>query len=305
MMGIGVVAALSLALLAPAQGDDVLSARDAAGLAYQKSLVAHVVANGSPRERALFSRVDARGQAAADLRAVAQSAPSDALVQMVWTASGGDVRAWSNAEAGNGLAWVPLLDEQAPAVETDALIDRIAAADGYDDHFVDAWLVYRGAIGRQPMPQAMLRTPGTGSAQTARDIMAMAYAAALPMSRGMVALRHLCDRAKHPDLAAARFDACARIGRAVRDSEAAVYTQRIAASIVRVSGLESDADRDATRRLDWLLDASGKVLSEEKTADIAAYFEDLASTGSETRAQELVLSRHGLPIQPPAEWKQR
>jgi hypothetical protein len=80
-------------------------------------------------------------------------------------------------------------------------------------------------------------------------------------------------------------------------------TKSLGANVVRRSGLEGDADREARRSLGWLMQASGELLDEKAhPGELKAYFADLAATSSETRAMELLLARHGRPIQPPADW---
>jgi hypothetical protein len=131
--------------------------------------------------------------------------------------------------------------------------------------------------------------------------MAMAYAAALPID--FVSLSRACDRSRAPEPSVARREACARIGRGILASDSWIMTKRLGAMLVRVSGLQGDADREARRSLDWRLQASVELLGEKaRPSELTAYFADLASTSSETRAMELLLARHGRPMEPPAGW---
>lgn len=298
---------LLLAALATAPGDTDAAAEtaaEAAGRAYTDSLLADVRANGSPRERALFARIgeDSSTILEATLRTAAQSAPADGLVQMLWSTQGGDALAWSRAEPANGLAWLPLLESMPrDGKETDAAIARIAEASHYDDHFADAWLAVRIAIAAHPMPPALAIRHGEGDARNAGDIMAMAYAAALPID--FVSLSRACDHSRPPELSVVRREACARIGRGIMASDGSIMTRRLGAMLVRVSGLQSEADREARRSLEWRLQASMELLGEKaRPSELKAYFADLAATASETRAIELLLARHGRPMEPPAGW---
>jgi hypothetical protein len=298
---------LLLASLATAPGADegvAETAAERAGRAYTRGLLADIRASGSPRERALFARVDpdASADAMTTLRAAALAAPADAVVQMFMSGIGGDASAWSRVEPDNGLAWIPLMEGlPRDGKDTDAAIARIAEAPGYDDHFVETWLAFRNAIAARPMPRAMAVSSGQGDVRNATNIMAMAYAAALPVQ--FTSLSRACDQSRLPKPSTARLEACAHIGRGIMASEGSVMTKRLGAMLVRVSGLQGDADRAARRSLDWLLQASWELLDEgTHPGELNAYFADLAATSSETRAIELLLARHGRPIEPPADW---
>jgi hypothetical protein len=298
---------LLLASLATAPGDDegvAETAAERAGRAYTNGLLAAIRANGSPRERALFARLDL--EASTDpmtaLRTAAQAAPADALVQMTWSTLGGDASAWSRVEPENGLSWIPLVEGlPRDGKQTDAAIARIAEAPGYDDHFAETWLAFRHAIAARPMPPDVAARSGHGEAENATDIMAMAYAAAFPVR--FLSLSRACDHARLPKPSAPRLEACARIGRGIMSSDVSLMTKSLGSMLVRRSGLQDDADREARRSIDWLLQASGELL-DEKThpGELKAYFADLAATSSETRAMELLMARHGRPIEPPAGW---
>jgi hypothetical protein len=293
-----------LATTTPVNGGEADDPGALAGQRYIDSLVADVRERGSSRERALFARVSWRERAGA-LQRAARAAPTDALVQMLWSTQGGDARAWSRVEPGNGFAWMAALDAEAASLDEagiDAAIARIAGAGGYDDHFVEAWLDYRRVIAARPMPASLTGTISHGDPGLAAGIMAMAYAAALPMS--LRTLSRACKREKHPRVAAERFENCARIGRGLLRSESSVFSKRFGSGLVRNSGLEDAADREARRSLDWQLEASTELLRDASmSAEGPSYFNDLAATGSETRAQELLLARHGLPLQAPANWQ--
>ena len=323
-----------LATQAPTTSEEAPdTAAEAAGKAYFNSLQASMRNSGSARERALAARMalvqDPKGTGKA-LRAAAESAPGDGLVQMLWSGMGQpwngcdtsspcpeQALAWSRAEPGNGLAWLPAFqatyksgNEQA----IDAAIARIADAEVYDDHVIDAWSAYRTAIAAHPMPMQFVHAWRQQDAERPRDekaarmeaagVIAMAHAAAMPLS--IQSLTHACDRARHPQLDTARFDHCAAIGRGLVQSNASVISKRIGSALVRMSGLENEADRQAQREHVWAWESASELLDERKHPGVlAGYFDDLASTGSETRAQELLMARHGVALQPPAEWQSR
>lgn len=75
-------------------------------------------------------------------------------------------------------------------------------------------------------------------------------------------------------------------------------------SLVRVSGLENDADRQVRRTMQWRQLSASRAINEAGHAGgTAAWFADLESTGSESRAQELAMARNGIALDPPAGWE--
>jgi hypothetical protein len=317
-----------LALLATASPDDAPSAppsaADLASKAYSENLGKQLRASTSPRERALGARMyfDDPTSAGKVLREAAKAAPNDVLVQLQWSTIGSawsgcdaaspcpeQAMAWARVEPDNGLAWLPAFealyrsgDERA----IDAAIAHMAGAGSFDDHFVDAWLAFRGAIAARAMTASvakrLLASEDAGDAdprQAASDVMAMAYAAALPLP--LTGLSRSCKRESHPQLAPARFEDCARIGRAIVHSDSSVMMKMLGMSIVHVSGLEDDSDRQARRALAWRQQSS--VAAMNRPSGAKGYFADLASTRSEVRAQELLMARSGIAPEPPPEWQ--
>lgn len=288
----------------------------AAARSYQETLVARLRASESPRERAIAERFAVQDSGPA-LQKAAADAPGDVLVQMLWSIRTGkrsdaQAMAWALAEPGNGLAWASEFEAHAAnadAATVDEAIARLAAAQTWDDHLVDAWDAYRRAIATRPMPASMVASFDQGESPPPRDpataranagsIMAMAYAATLPFQA--ISLIRACRRAQDPQGSEARFEACARIGRGIVRSESSVMTKMIGLRLVANSGLENDSDREARRAMDWRQHAAGKLLN-SRTDELAGYFADLASTGSETRAQELLMARHGVAAEPPSGW---
>jgi hypothetical protein len=321
-MAIKVLAlAALLATQVPAESAEAPeTAAEAASKAYWASLQAGMAASRSPRERAFAAQgtfLDRADDGA--LRSAAQSAPGDALVQMLWSTSGDGsgerARAWEIVEPGNGFAVMTTFRAEARSADDrtiDAGIARIAAAEGYDDHLVDYWRAYRRAIAARPMPGIVVATfqgasgKGPGVAATREEagaIAAMARAAALSLAPIVPVLR-ACRRSDHPDAPAQRFEDCARIGRGVMASRSSVLVKMAASSIVRVSGLENDADREARRRMEWRQASAGQAIDERVHRDaVRQYFSDLDSTGDEAHAQELAMARYGIAMDPPLDWR--
>jgi hypothetical protein len=326
-----VLAALLAALLAAnnsaTPAEEPMSAEQVADLAYFKSLHEHLAASSSPRERALAARPIAFEDPVAGgklLRDAARAAPGDALVQRLWSTVGRQwsgcsaaspcpeqLMAWARAEPDNGFAWLPAFEaagKDRVGAAIDADIARIAKAGRYDDHFIEFWFAYRRAIADQPMPAVLAHRFDSGDRPTraasakeeAASVAAMAVAAALPMPIGE--LMRACNKSSHPEASAARLADCARIGRGILASESSVISKVIACGLVRGTGLETEADRQVDIALQWRQRSVIDALR-VPSAETAAYFADLASTGSEVKAQELLMARRGIPIDPPAGWK--
>lgn len=323
--------ALALFALLATQAPDEAAAPptpgDLAAKAYSEHLALQLRTSSSARERALSARMSYENpkQAGKVLREAAQAAPTDPLVQFLWSSmgpgewSGCDAAspcpeqsvAWAHLEPDNGLAWLPPFEALYKAGDEHAIdeaIAQMARANRYDDHLVDTWQAMRDAISARPMSTELARQMLHGEGQVAGDprgeaigIMAMAYAAALPAQLGSIT--RACRRELHPQSAPSRFENCVSIGRNILKSDSSLLMKSIATSVVRVSGLQTDADREAKRVLDWRQQAAVEAVNRPNGAD--GYFADLASTGSEARAQELLLTRAGIALDPPKDWKGR
>jgi hypothetical protein len=298
-----------------------------AAKAWSDNLALQLRTSSSARERALSARmsVDDPKQAGKVLREAAQAASTDPLVQFLWSSmgpgewSGCDAAspcpeqslAWAHIEPDNGLAWLPPFEALYKAGDEksiDEAIAQMARANRYDDHLVETWLALRKAISARPMSTEVATQMLHGESRVAGDprdevigIMSMAYAAAVPMQLGSIS--RACRRELHPDSAPERFENCARIGRNVMNSDSSVLMKTIASGWLRVSGMQNDADRETRRVFDWRRQASVDAMNRPHVAE--GYFDDLASTGSESRAQELLLTRAGIPLDPPEDWKGR
>jgi hypothetical protein len=322
-----ILAALLVATTPKEAAPEARTAVESAGEAYWNSFQSQMRESPSPRERAMLARFNPLDDPAAmgrAMHAAAQAAPTDPLVQMLWSSVGErwsgcpasspcpeQAMAWARVEPENGLAWVnafvavesKTMDDK----QVDAAIAGIAGKTRYDDHLIDFWLSYRNALAARPMPSSLVEMlakdfGGTADLNSARQVVesvaAMSFAAALPLP--MQNLMHACDPARHPQAPVARFENCARIGRGIVQSDSSLMSKMLGSALVRVSGFEDEADRAARRTLEWRQDAANKLLDQR---DYQGYFTDLASTRSETRAQELLLSRHGIPLAPPQRWK--
>jgi hypothetical protein len=299
----------------------------ARGRAYSVALGKVLSTSASPRERALGTRfyldspTDANTAAGARaLREAAAAAPSDVLVQAMWATaseaeSGCDAAspcperllAQARAEPGNGLAWLPAfggLDSKASEAEIESLLAKLAFADHYNDHFADYVGAWARAIASGPtLPRFEPPSLFADHPSQAMKVSAIAYAAAMVMP-GMQTLLKLCRRSEQGQAPARRFELCAEAGRGMMRSGTSYISQSMGFALVRVSGLATADDKQLKRRLSWRMQGPENVsqfLDQPREFDL--YFEDLLSTGSESRAVELLMQRHGIALEPPPDWK--
>jgi hypothetical protein len=295
--------------------------------------------SGSPRERALSifvgnpdwqsaSEAGVRAAEGLRLREAADAAPTDPIVQLMWASaaedrSGCDAAhpcagrrlAFARLQPDNGAAWMPALNEAeqaGDAARVDDALAKMAKAQRFDDLYVEAWQAWKDIVHRMPIGEAELRVAAARqnrSTNQAREEMelgvATSYAAMLPLGGAIQSLVHACDRARYPKASARRFEDCARVGRLMSRSGTSMITVAIGHALMRRSGMQTQADREAERNFRWTqsayIDRVGQF--EGSAAEMRQYFADLVATGSETRAQELLLARHGIPLQAPSDWK--
>jgi hypothetical protein len=179
--------------------------------------------------------------------------------------------------------------------------------------YVEAWVAWRDVLRHVPLTEAEFRVAAAGAGFSGRawsreDIqmsMATANAAAIAIGAGLQNLVHACDRTRYPDASPQRFEDCARAGRMMARTGTSMISEAIGHALVRRAGMQSDADREAERAFKWRRErlVDGYPRSEADAAEWRLYFSDLVATKRESRAQELMLARLGIPLQPPADWQ--
>lgn len=299
---------------------------DLADEQYQRRLVAAMQASDSPRERALSMYVvdlatlnQPQGKR---LRDASDAAPADELVQYLWSSLGarddgcspphpcpGRVFALSRLTPENGVAWLAPLAQSANAKDAagvDTALARIAAAERYDDFFIEGMRAWTRVLDGVPRTAADLGGHRSGlPPENLSLVQATAYAALLPLNGSTTELVRACDRGRNSGASDQHWLDCARAGRLMYRTGTSDVSQRIGFVLVRNSGLETPEDRQARRRDDWRMSAFiGLAESlEHDPAEWRQYFRDLDSTGNEARAQELLLTRRGIALEPAAGWK--
>jgi hypothetical protein len=315
------------------QVEEAVSQASPQARAYSNGLLASMRRSSSPRERTLAALEYAWGpleqrdeKVHADLlRAAAQSAPADPMVQFAWAMSAPSQAqcrdeaacreqrlAAARAEPDNGMAWLLALRKDLPAAEIDELLGRAADADHFDDHFADAIEAWAKALEAHPMPASLAREV---SAQSGQPAWMKAWDPRLAARMGAIGQSvfftffgngayFACNHRRQPDLSPARLETCARLGGKIMQSGTTDMLLGTGVGVVTTSGLATSADLELVRRYRWMMEQlaqSGGPSASAKEFD--AYFDDLMSTRSEIRAQELFLTRLGVSIEPPAGWK--
>jgi len=260
----------------------------------------------------------------ASLHDAAAHAPSDRLVQWLWAraspaesgclgarACPGRAQALANLEPGNGAAWMPVL-EQAWDDEDDAAIDaalsRMAQAKNFDDLFADyagAWVEvenrFPAYVAARSAAASASGSPASSEVSSIVVAIARSSASAIP---SMATLVNVCDRGKHPEAAAARFDRCGAIGRLMLGKATTVLSRSMGVAVLRRSGQLTEQDRFANRALRWSMQQSADLHLDAKDPEaFRRYFADLMQTGNELAAMERQVARAGKVASPPAEWK--
>jgi hypothetical protein len=312
----------------------------AVGLNYARRLNLAMRNSASPREVALSTQMldpdwesssteVLQAKSGERLRKAAAGAPGDAVVQYLWSHAGPDGdgcdeenpcpdrrMALARVQPENGAAWLPLIGVAEKARDwqaLDAALSKLAASERFDDMYVEAWVAWRDVLRHVPLTEAEFRVAAAGAGFSGRawsreDIqmsMATANAAAIAIGAGLQNLVHACDRTRYPDASPQRFEDCARAGRMMARTGTSMISEAIGHALVRRAGMQSDADREAERAFKWRRErlVDGYPRSEADAAEWRLYFSDLVATKRESRAQELMLARLGIPLQPPADWQ--
>jgi len=311
-------------------------AEKAAYLSYTRSLLKSLRASSRPRDRAIATqmgwmpammegRMPSPAEQAADgaiLRAAAEAAPDDALLQRLWSqaspeASGCDARrpcpersrALVRLQPDNAVAWMPTVEAAWKARDvaaTDAALAQMARATMFDDYTgeaIKAWVdVYR----RYPAP-----APPAGSAEAAagRGVagfsQAMAYAAATETPAfGSVA--QACHHDWHPDAPPSRFHDCAQVGRVLLTRSHTLLARQMGRALLRISGQATPGDVAAARTVAWQYEQWGRLIERlDDPARMKGFMADWLATGDELAVLERQFARDGIPLIPPAGWQPR
>ncbi|MBS0456847.1 MAG: hypothetical protein JSS44_05900 [Proteobacteria bacterium] len=324
------------AAAAPVVADPAATTAQAADqAAYQaamRELVRTLRDSASPRDRALASQLlpvvpatDGSEPASAEqaasgklLRAAAQAAPDDALVQALWVnadprLSGCDVKnpcprradALARLQPDNAAAWVPLVDAAWQRKDTagiDAALAKMAKARDYDDFLGQALKAWMDVYARHPLPvptsdPAAARFSPRATALVAA--MGMASATALSPFDKVV---KSCQRQMNPDAPPSRFRDCAQIGRTLLVHGDSLLGRMIGRGLLRVSGQATPADVEPARNAQWQQENWMRLTATADPARLDAAAADWANASNEMAVLQIQFQRAGIALTPPAGW---
>jgi len=254
------------------------------------------------------------------LRKAAEGAPKDRVVQWIWSnaapgASGCETRhpcpdragALARLEPDNAAAWVPVLAEAARSngvAGIDGALSHMAVATRYDEVFHETMGAWFEVFRRFPPPLELLRMPDgrTGDATLLAEVSALAQvAAAFAPYQGLV---QSCQRDKHPEAAASRFEKCAKAGRLMLDESTMFLPRFIGRTMLRVSGLANDEDRKLALTTEWQYEQHKRLTptDESNLTPLRQQMDLLVASDSEVEAAQQDLRRASVPLSPPPGW---
>lgn len=324
------------AAAAPVVADPAATTAQAADQAAYQSAMRELVRtlrdSASPRDRALASQLlpvipaaDGSEPASAEqaasgklLRAAAQAAPNDALVQALWVnampqLSGCDVKdpcpqradALARLQPDNAVAWIPAVDaayQRKDAAGVDAALAKMANARGYDDFLGQALKAWMDIYTRYPLPVPTSDPAAAGFSPRATALVAamgMAAATTLPPFEGVA---KSCHRDLNPDAPASRFRDCAQIGRTLLAQGDSVLGRMIGRALLRVSGQATPADIESARIAQWQQENWMRLGANADPARLDVAAGDWAKADNEMAVLQIQFQRAGIPLTPPAGW---
>ncbi|MBS0462888.1 MAG: hypothetical protein JSS41_10520 [Proteobacteria bacterium] len=324
------------AAAAPVVADTAATTAQAADqAAYQaamRELVRTLRDSASPRDRALASQLlpvipaaDGSEPAASEqstsgklLRAAAQAAPNDALVQALWVKampqlSGCDAKdpcpqradALARLQPDNAVAWIPAVDaayQRKDAAGVDAALAKMANARGYDDFLGQALKAWMDIYTRYPLPVPTSDPAAAGFSSRATALVAamgMAAATAIPSFDTVV---KSCHRQMNPDATPSRFHSCAQIGRTLLVHGDSLLGRMIGRALLRVSGQATPADIEPARNAQWQQENWMRLGANADPARLDAAAADWAKADNEMAVLQIQFQRAGIPLTPPAGW---
>ncbi len=286
---------------------------------YNAAMVDALLAEGTPRSMVLAATsvltigqdAKANEQRKLDLlKQAAQMAPDDAWVQWFAALHADPAEilpeaalALQRLEPDNGAVWLFPLSAASRANDsvgvTEALA-RMGASRSFDDHFMAFTLEWLKFFRSHPI---FLENIDDGEFAPAVQplVMALARASALAMPNISSALR-ACKSVDQP-LAAERREACLDAGRLIQSESRTLLFQGIGERMLRLAGAEDAAE--LARNKDYFSQKFGSISDSifEDPQEFERYQSDLLKTGSEIQVLKNALTRAGIPLLPPADWK--
>ncbi len=315
------IAAICLAASATGMADDLASAKEAMATQARSNaiLIDTLLADGKPRALVLAATTSKYpGEDIAKdterrrtlLYRAAQLAPDDAWVQWVSAVNTPPADTLSEAatalqrlEPDNGAVWLFQLQAASLAHDSKGVTEalaRIGAAHKFDDYFVASATEWLKVFHAHPLPEVYALV-GENAPERMGLVMAISYASAMSMANYATPTR-ACKSTGQP-LAEDRRAACLAAGRLMLNESTTLISMRIGAALLRLAGAE-DTD-EITRNAEYFIQEYA-VLSNsafEDAAEFERYQADWLQTRDELQVAKNLLTRAGIPLSPPADWK--
>jgi len=307
---------------------------------YMRALVQSLSKSPSPRDRALALQMGffadvwdshqstpaEKAQRGTVLRAAAEAAPDDVLVQWLWVRANPEesgcnaakpcvhrLEAVARMQPDNGSAWVPLFNakwkaKDIPAAET--VLATMARASYFDEQQGTAVKAWMEMFHRYPIPESAF-VPGSPEANLDQQTIefsnsiSLAAAIAMPFLGDTV---DACRRERHPDASPQRFRDCAQVGRSMLAHATSLIDRQIGRALLRVSGQATAVDIANARVQDWQYEQWENLLPGLSENDLGYLKENAADwmdTGDEIKVLQHQMQRKGIPLTPPADWQPR
>jgi hypothetical protein len=291
-----------------------------------------LLASHSPRDRALAVRMivldgPERGRMPAHgtiLRKAAEAASRDRVVQWIW-ATGSDEdggcdaenpcpnrsMALAKLEPENGAAWIPVVTDAARngnEVGVDDALARLAKASKYDEIYHDTLDAWTEALRRFPTTAPYKlnvdRNIDVGGDERLWTDRQAWYKAKSGSNRLYDELIQSCDHnTRRPPLTAMRIELCAKAGRLMLSKATTLKARIVGNHLLEISGTITARDRELAREAEWLKTPHQQLDIKPESAKWRELIDLYQNSDGEIKALEEFLRRHGVPLNPPAEWR--
>ncbi|HET9032505.1 MAG TPA: hypothetical protein VFN25_06330 [Dokdonella sp.] len=311
---------MAISILSVAKDARQAAQDQAAMQKYNEQLIDALLAKGTPRAIALaatsLSYADRGSRPAIDERRLelldraAQMAPDDAWVQ--WLAVAGATPSGSLSEPllalqrlapDNGAIWLFQLRRATQAKDNSGIneaLHRIGASSHFDDYFTTNATEWLKFLRDYPLPETYAIAD---KAMTERMVLISANSrAAATYLPGAFSAISVCKPKSEP-LTADRRAACLAAGRLMLNQSSSLSSMAAGAAVLRAA---QAADTDDITRNQKYFTEEYAIAANEAIAnpdEIESYVSDWIQTRNEVQFARNLLTRAGIPLLPPADWK--
>jgi hypothetical protein len=184
----------------------------------------------------------------------------------------------------------------------------MAASDRYNEHLgesIDAW---RDVFQRYPSPLPhVLPRYGADTSTDVGDELDLIFDEAVTTAIPPIAsLFDACQKTKHPNAGAQRFDTCGKIARLMIGRSQTLLGRMFGVAILRASHMGGQADIPMVRAVTWQFEQYKPIEAALGSNAVAKqnHLDMIQSTDSEMQVIQYELRGAGIPLTPPAGWKQ-